>query len=229
MGYRRIQGELMKLGVRLAASTIAKILAHYDLVPAPRQGVSWRAFVRAQAVHIVATDFFHVDTVLLRRLYVLFFIEIGRRRIWITGVTEHPNGSWVTQQARNLSGDFADEGLHPRFLVRDRDTKYVVDFDEVFRSEGAEILLTPFRTPERECLCGALRQDRPLRVSRPPPRYKRSASGADPSQLCPSLQRPSSAPRTLSGEPLSGVADPTRDHNLFRAHCVPRPTSCASL
>jgi transposase InsO family protein len=95
----------------------------------------------------VATDFFSVDTVLLHRLYVLFFIEIGRRRIWITGVTAHPSAAWVTQQARNVAGDIADTGIDVRFLVRDRDTKYVVNFDEVFRSEGAQILKTPFRTP----------------------------------------------------------------------------------
>jgi transposase InsO family protein len=95
----------------------------------------------------VATDFFTVDTVLLRRLYVLFFIEIGRRRIWVTGVTAHPNGPWVTQQARNVAGDLADAQVEPRFLVRDRDTKYVASLDEVFRSESAQILRTPFRAP----------------------------------------------------------------------------------
>jgi putative transposase len=97
--------------------------------------------------HIVATDFFSVDTVLLRRLYVLFFIEVGRRRIWITGITAHPNANWVTQQARNVAGNLADAGVDPRFLVRDRDTKYVASFDAVFQSEGAQILQTPFRTP----------------------------------------------------------------------------------
>jgi transposase InsO family protein len=146
-GYRRIQGELLKLGVRLAASTVARILVDHHLGPAPRRGATWREFIRAQASHIVATDFFSVDTVLLRRLYVLFFIEIGRRRAWITGVTAHPNASWVTQQARNVARDIADEGIDVRFLVRDRDTKYVANFDEVFRSEGAQILKTPFRTP----------------------------------------------------------------------------------
>ena len=115
--------------------------------PAPRRATTWREFIRAQASHIVATDFFSVDTVLLRRLYVLFFIEVGRRRIWITGVTAHPNATWVTQQARNVAGDIADAGIDPRFLVRDRDTKYVASFDAVFRSEGAQVLQTPFRTP----------------------------------------------------------------------------------
>ncbi len=147
-GYRRIQGELMKLGVRLAASTIARVLHDHGLGPAPRRsGATWGEFVRAQASHIVATDFFSVDTVLLRRLYVLFFIELGRRRIWITGVTAHLKGAWVTQQARNVAGDIVDERIDFRFLVRDRDAKYVASFDEVFRSEGAQILRTPFRAP----------------------------------------------------------------------------------
>jgi transposase InsO family protein len=146
-GYRRIQGELMKLGVRLAASTIARILFDHDLGPAPRRpGATWRGFIRAQASHIVATDFFSVDTVLLRRLYVLF-IEIGRRRTWISGVTAHPKGTWATQQARNVAGNIVDERIDVRFLVRSRDAKYVASFDEVFRSEGAQILRTPFQAP----------------------------------------------------------------------------------
>jgi hypothetical protein len=95
----------------------------------------------------VATDFFHVDTVLFKRLYVLFFIELGHRRVWMTGVTSHPNAGWVTQQARNITGDLADAEITAKFLVRDRDTKYVAGFDEVFKAEGTEILRTPFRTP----------------------------------------------------------------------------------
>jgi putative transposase len=139
---------LIKLGVRLAASTIARIMKDHGLRPAPRRaGRTWRAFLRAQASHIVAADFFTVDTLLLSRLYVLFFIELGRRRVWITGVTAHPRAAWVTQQARNVAGDFLDEDIDVKFLVRDRDTKYVASFDEVFRSEGAQIVRTPFRTP----------------------------------------------------------------------------------
>jgi putative transposase len=147
-GYRRIQGEMLKLGVRLAASTIARILKDQGIGPAPRRGgPTWRAFLRSQAHGIVATDFFTVDTVTLKRLYVLFFLELGRRRVWITGVTAHPNGPWVTQQARNVTGDLVDEDIQVQFLLRDRDTKYVAGFDEVFRAEGAQILRTPFRTP----------------------------------------------------------------------------------
>ena len=92
----------------------------------------------------MATD---LETVLLHRLYVLFFIEIGSRRAWITGVTPHPNAAWVTQQARNVAGDFADAGIDPKFPIRDRDTKYVANFDEAFRSERTQNLKTPFRTP----------------------------------------------------------------------------------
>jgi len=147
-GYRRIQGELGKLGVALAASTVARIMKDRGLGPAPRRsGPTWRSFLSAQAAHIVATDFFCVDTLCLKRLYVLFFIELGRRRVWITGVTAHPDAAWVTQQARNVTGDLDDKGVPVKFLLTDRDTKYVVSFDEVFRSEGARILRTPFRTP----------------------------------------------------------------------------------
>jgi transposase InsO family protein len=147
-GYRRIQGELAKIGLRLAASTIARIMKNHGLGPAPRRrGPTWRQFLRAQASGVVATDFFHVDTVALKRLYVLFFIELGRRRIWITGVTAHPHASWVTQQARNVTGDLAHADVTAKFLIRDRDTKYVASFDDVFGAEGTQIMRTPFRRP----------------------------------------------------------------------------------
>jgi hypothetical protein len=146
-GYRRIQGELIKLGIRLVASTIARILKANGLGPAPRRaGPTWRAFLRAQASHIVATDFLSVDTLRLKRLYVLFFIELGRRWVWITGVTAHPHVTWVTQQARDVTGDLEDEGIEVKFLIRDRDTKYVSNFDTVFTGAGAQVLRTPFRT-----------------------------------------------------------------------------------
>jgi putative transposase len=132
---------------RAGGQHLARILFDHHLGPAPRRGARWREFIAAQASHIVATDFFSVDTVLLKRHYVLFFIEVGRRRVWTTGVTAHPDAAWVTQQARNVARDIADEGVEAKFLVRDRDTKYVTAFDEVFRSEGAQILTTPFRTP----------------------------------------------------------------------------------
>ena len=147
-GYRRIQGELIKLGVHLAPSTIARILKDSRLGPAPRRvGPTWVQFIRAQASGILATDFLTVDTVWLRRLYVLFFLELGRRRVWIGGVTAHPNAAWVTQQARNLAGHLLDEDFEPRFVLRDNDTKYVAGFEEVFASGGADIVRTPIRAP----------------------------------------------------------------------------------
>jgi len=147
-GYRHIQGELIKLNIRLAGSTIARIMKDHGLGPSPRRsGPMWREFLRAQASHIVATDFFTVDTLMLKRLYVLFFIELGRRRVWITGVTDHPHGAWVAQQARNVAVDLEDEGIETRFLLRDRDTKYVSSFDAVFTGGRARVVRTPFRTP----------------------------------------------------------------------------------
>ena len=138
----------MKLGVRLAVSTVASILKAHRIGPAPRRrGPTWRSFLRAQAKGIVATDFFTVDTITLRRLYVLFFIELRRRRIWITGVTEHPTAPWVTQQARNVTAEFDEAAIPAKFVIRDRDTKYVAGFDEVFTAQGATIVTTPYRTP----------------------------------------------------------------------------------
>ncbi len=147
-GYKRIQGELLKVGVSLAKSTISSILSRHGIRPAPyRSRHTWRAFLRSQAASIIATDFFTVDTVFLKRLYVLFFVELSRRRVWITGITEHPNGAWVTQQARNLTMELAEAGIDAKYLVRDRDTKFTGPFDEVFTSSGTQILKTPVRTP----------------------------------------------------------------------------------
>jgi hypothetical protein len=106
---------------------------------------AWRAFLRQQAAGIIACDFFTVDTAWLRRLYVLFFIELGTRRVRLAGVTAHPDGAWVTQQARNLL--MPADGPHPRFLLRDRDAKFTRAFDDVFRSEGTEVLTTPVQAP----------------------------------------------------------------------------------
>jgi putative transposase len=130
-GYRRIQGELKKLGVSVSATTIRTVLLGNGLGPAPRRAsVTWRTFLRAQASGIVATDFFTVETVRLKTLYVLFMIELGTRRARLVGVTRHPDGSWVVQRAREFSmrregkGETA-EGSTPRFLIRDRDSKFI--------------------------------------------------------------------------------------------------------
>ena len=176
-GYRRIQGGLIKLGVRLAASTIARIMKDHGLGPSPRRGgPTWRRFLRAQAKGIVATDFFTVDTITLKRLYVLFFIELGHRRVWITGVTAHPNADWVTQQARNVASELDDEGVQVKFLLRDRDTKYVVGFDEVFRSEGCSDPADAVSDPERQRPCRTIGTNRQIRMPRPPSDRQRQPS-----------------------------------------------------
>ena len=147
-GYRRIQGELAGLGITMSATTTRRVLDRAGLGPAPtRAGPTWRAFLRAQASSILAVDFFTVDTVMLRRLYVLFFIELNTRRIHLSGVTAHPTGPWVAHQARNLR--CRSERLRARrFLIRDRDTKFTRVFDDVFKGQGIRVIPTPVRAPQ---------------------------------------------------------------------------------
>src|SRR6266536_1891763 len=134
-GYQRIAGELNKLSLRVSPSTVRRLLAHAGLGPAPRRsGPSWREFLRAQAASIVACDFFTVDTALLRRYYVLFFIELQTRRVHLAGATTNPDGRWVAQQARSLSLTAALRDI--TLLIRDRDAKFTSGFDEVFRTDG---------------------------------------------------------------------------------------------
>jgi transposase InsO family protein len=150
-GHRRICGELRKLGFAISPTSVRRLLARSGLEPAPRRrGPSWREFLQAQAAGIVACDFFTVETVLLRRFYVLFFIAHASRRVWLAGCTKNPTGEWVTQQARNLGLDFSDQGVS--FLIRDRDSKYSGSFDEVFRSEGIRIVKTPVRAPQANAI-----------------------------------------------------------------------------
>jgi putative transposase len=112
-----------------------------------RRGPSWVEFLRTQAVSMLACDFFSVDTVLLMRFDLLILIELDTRRVHVTGVTAHPIGPWVVQQARNLTM-MLDDRLHPfRFLIRDRDTKFTSDLDEVFKDEGIRMIRTPVRAP----------------------------------------------------------------------------------
>ena len=149
-GYRRIQGELVGLGINLAASTVWTILKEAGIEPAPKRlERNWSEFLRAQAASILECDFLTVDTLFLKRFYVLFFIELATRRVHLAGITTNPDGRWVTQQARNLLLELGDKGMRPRFLVRDRDRKFTRDFDEVFRSEGIRVIKAPWRRRRR--------------------------------------------------------------------------------
>jgi len=144
-GYRRIHGELARLGVNMAASTIWSILKTAGIDPAPgRTAESWTAFLRAQTAGIVACDFFTVDTVMLRRYYVLFFIELDTGRVHLAGITTNPTGVWTTQAARNLMMSYE---RRIRFLIRDGAGQFVAASDEVLRSDGATIIRTPPYTP----------------------------------------------------------------------------------
>ena len=163
-GHRRIHGELTKLGVRVAPSTVWEILHAAGIDPAPRRsGPTWRQFLHVQAAGIVAVDFLHVDTVLLKRLYVLVFIEHGTRRMHLGGVTAHPTGEWTVQQARNLALALDERFEDIRFLIRDRGPNFTASFDAVFQATGATILRTAVQAPRMNGICerlvGTLRRE----------------------------------------------------------------------
>ncbi len=148
-GYRRIHGELLGLGRKVAASTVWIILQQAGTDPSPqRMDRSWTTFLKAQASGIVATDLFHIDTVFLRRWFVLFFIHHGTRQVHIAGITRHPTGPWITQQARNYLMNLGDHAESVRFVIRDRGTYFTDTFDAVFQAIGARVIPTCRRCPE---------------------------------------------------------------------------------
>jgi putative transposase len=147
-GYRRIVGELRKLGLQVLATSVRAVLTRSGIPPAPRRsGPSWRAFLRSQAQGALACDFLTVESVRLLRLYVLFFIELGTRRVHLAGATENPSGAWTAQQARNLMIDSCARKQPVRLLIHDRDAKFSATFDEVFPTDRIQVMRTPFRTP----------------------------------------------------------------------------------
>ena len=153
-GYRRIQGEMVKLGLRISHMQVARILRSQGIPTAPRRSqTTWREFVRQQAAQMLACDFFTVETAWLQRLHVLFFIEIASREVHLAGITASPTGEWVAQQARNLASRLQEGALKARLLLRDRDSKFTGSFDQVFGSEGVEVVKLPFRSPRANSIC----------------------------------------------------------------------------
>jgi putative transposase len=149
-GYSKIEGELRKLGYRIGRSTIRGVLKRQHIPASPvraRQGSTWCAFLRQHQQQLLACDFFTVETLRLQTLYVLFFLEIGTRRIHLAGCTARPTAQWVTQQARQLLWKLQDEGGVMRFLLHDRDAKFPASFDAIFAAEDGEVILTPYRAP----------------------------------------------------------------------------------
>jgi hypothetical protein len=147
-GYFRIRGELLKLGHTVAATTIRSVLRGAGIPPADRRSqLSWKQFLAAHAEALVAADFFSVDTIFFKRLYVLVFVHLATRRVLAATCTAEPNELWVTQQARNLSWKLEDEGIKLRFVIHDRDRKFAAKADTVFKSEGARVIVTPLMAP----------------------------------------------------------------------------------
>jgi putative transposase len=153
MGYLKLHGELLKLGYRLDPGTVKNVLRRHRLKPAPQRGqTSWRTFLNHYRQQLLACDFLTVETLCLKTLYVLFFIELNSRRVYFAGCTDTPDSSWVTQQARQQVWKHGDNRSPLHILIHDRDTKFSKTFDAVFISEGMEVILTPARTPQANAI-----------------------------------------------------------------------------
>src|SRR5215470_3092048 len=212
-GYRRIQGEALKLGFRISHMQVARILRSQRIPPAPRRSqIIWREFVRQYAAQMLATDFFTVETAWLQRLYVLFFIEIASRKVHLGGISASPTGEWVAQQARNLAWKLQDGAVKAKFLLRDRDSKFTAAFDQVLRSEGVKVLRAALPGASGELDRGEVRSYSPPGATRPAVDLQRPPPGGD-DQGVPG--------------PLASSAPPPGPRTALPRSCPgPRPTAC---
>jgi len=225
-GHRRVQGELVRLGHSIAASTVWQILHDADVGSAPRRtGPTWKQFLTAQARGIIAVDFVHVDTVLLRRIYALIVVEHGTRRAYLAGITASPDGTWTTQAARNLLMDLGHHATTIKFLIRDRAGQFTSSFDAVLAAEGIRILRSPPQAPRANAICGrmigALRREILDRLQPPDvaaQRCRRPGSG-DPSHTA-SARAPDDTGTLADSSSVPGNANRTS-----LTHASPSPAA----
>jgi putative transposase len=210
------------LGHTIAPSTIWEILKAAGIDPAPRRAAaSWKQFLSAQAKTIAAADFFHADTVLLRRLYVLFVIEHHNRRVRLAGVTAHPTAAWTGQQARNTLMDLGERTGGLKFLIRDRDAKYTDAFDAVFTAAGMQIITTPVQAPPANAICERWIATARARVHRPHPHRRPATSAPHAQRIRRSLQHPPAAPDPQPA--TTRRQDPSRARRRQHARPTTRP------